>query len=26
VNDAIEFFPGRVRRDDWKGQAASLKG
>jgi predicted flap endonuclease-1-like 5' DNA nuclease len=24
VNDAIEFFPGRVRRDDWKGQAAQL--
>lgn len=21
VNDAIEFFPGRVKRDDWKGQA-----
>jgi len=26
VNDAIEFFPGRVRRDDWKGQASTLKG
>ncbi len=25
VNDAIEFFPGRVRRDDWKGQAGELK-
>lgn len=24
VNDAIEFFPGRIRRDDWKGQAAEL--
>jgi len=21
VNDAIEFFPGRVQRDDWVGQA-----
>jgi len=21
VNEAIEFFPGRVKRDDWKGQA-----
>ena len=21
VNKAIEFFPGRVKRDDWKGQA-----
>lgn len=20
VNEAIEFFPGRVKRDDWKGQ------
>ncbi len=24
VNKAIEFFPGRVKRDDWKGQAKSL--
>lgn len=24
VNDAIEFFPGRVKRDDWKGQAKEL--
>jgi len=21
VNEAIEFFPGRIRRDNWKGQA-----
>ena len=26
VNDAIEFFPGRVRRDDWRGQAKGLVG
>ena len=25
VNLAIEFFPGRVKRDDWKGQAKKLK-
>ncbi len=24
VNDAIEFFPGRILRDDWVGQAAKL--
>ncbi len=24
VNDAIEFFPGRVQRDDWVGQAKKL--
>lgn len=24
VNEAIEFFPGRVRRDNWVGQAAEL--
>lgn len=24
VNEAIEFFPGRIKRDDWKGQAAKL--
>jgi predicted flap endonuclease-1-like 5' DNA nuclease len=24
VNEAIEFFSGRIRRDDWKGQAAEL--
>lgn len=24
VNDAIEFFPGRVKRDDWVGQAKKL--
>ncbi len=26
VNDAIEFFPGRVKRDDWVGQAKILIG
>lgn len=27
VNEAIEFFPGRVKRDDWVGQAKDfLKG
>lgn len=26
VNDAIEFFPGRVQRDDWVGQAKKLYG
>jgi len=24
VNDAIEFFPGRIARDDWQGQAKTL--
>ncbi|GAB3504868.1 hypothetical protein GCM10027341_35790 [Spirosoma knui] len=24
VNDVIEFFPGRIQRDDWVGQAARL--
>ncbi len=24
VNDAIEFFPGRIQRDDWVGQAGKL--
>jgi len=24
VNNAIEFFPGRVKRDDWRGQATEL--
>ncbi len=24
VNKAIEFFPGRIKRDDWKGQAKVL--
>jgi len=24
VNDAIEFFPGRVQRDDWVGQSKKL--
>lgn len=26
VTDAIQFFPGRILRDDWVGQAKSLKG
>ncbi|MGD1889051.1 MAG: hypothetical protein ACFB15_00330 [Cyclobacteriaceae bacterium] len=25
VNDAIEFFPGRISRDDWVGQAKKLR-
>jgi len=25
INEAIEFFPGRIQRDDWVGQARSLK-
>lgn len=24
VNEVIEFFPGRIRRDDWRGQAEKL--
>lgn len=24
VNEAIEFFPGRIKRDDWVGQAQKL--
>ena len=24
VNEAIEFFPGRVKRDEWVKQAAEL--
>ncbi len=24
VNDVIEFFPGRIERDNWVGQAAEL--
>ncbi len=24
VNDVIEFFPGRIRRDEWSSQAAEL--
>lgn len=24
VNDIIEFFPGRIERDNWVGQAAEL--
>ena len=24
VTDAIQFFPGRIKRDDWVGQAAKL--
>ena len=26
VNDAIEFIPGRIRRDDWVGQAKQRLG
>ncbi len=26
VTDAIAFFPGRIQRDDWVGQAAKLHG
>lgn len=26
VTDAIEFFPGRIQRDDWVGQAKTLLG
>jgi predicted flap endonuclease-1-like 5' DNA nuclease len=25
INDAIEFFPGRIQRDDWVGQARRLR-
>ena len=25
VTQLIEFFPGRIKRDDWKGQANALK-
>lgn len=25
VTDAIQFFPGRIKRDDWVGQARQLK-
>jgi predicted flap endonuclease-1-like 5' DNA nuclease len=25
VNDIIEFFPGRIERDDWVGQSAELE-
>jgi predicted flap endonuclease-1-like 5' DNA nuclease len=24
VNEAIEFFPGRVRRDEWARQAGEI--
>ena len=24
INEAIEFFPGRIQRDDWVGQAKRL--
>lgn len=24
IDDALQFFPGRMKRDDWKGQAAEL--
>lgn len=26
ITDIIEFFPGRIERDNWVGQAAELKG
>jgi predicted flap endonuclease-1-like 5' DNA nuclease len=26
VNEAIEFFPGRIKRDNWVGQAAEIYG
>ena len=26
ITDAIEFFPGRIERDDWVGQARNLMG
>ena len=26
ITDAIQFFPGRIEKDDWKGQAAALMG
>ncbi|MEM6963995.1 MAG: hypothetical protein AAF573_04450 [Bacteroidota bacterium] len=26
ITDAIQFFPGRIEKDDWMGQAASLMG
>ena len=26
VTEAIEFFPGRIEKDDWKGQARKLAG
>ncbi|SFW17451.1 hypothetical protein SAMN02927921_00338 [Sinomicrobium oceani] len=25
VTELIQFFPGRIKRDDWKGQASALK-
>ncbi|MGS2761207.1 hypothetical protein [Sinomicrobium sp. M5D2P9] len=25
VTELIQFFPGRIKRDDWKGQATELK-
>ena len=25
VNEAIEFFPGRIKRDEWVKQAKELK-
>ncbi|RNL91347.1 hypothetical protein ED312_04845 [Sinomicrobium pectinilyticum] len=25
VTELIQFFPGRIKRDDWKGQATTLK-
>ena len=26
ITDAIQFFPGRIQKDDWMGQAATLMG
>ena len=26
ITDAIQFFPGRIEKDDWVGQAASYIG
>ena len=26
ITDAIQFFPGRIQKDDWMGQARSLMG
>ena len=26
ITNAIQFFPGRIKRDDWVGQAQQLKG
>jgi len=26
ITEAIQFFPGRIQRDDWVGQAKKLLG